>query len=43
LKTENEMDKARALAGKALPVYGQFHGAALLRGIIGLPGADTGK
>jgi uncharacterized protein (TIGR03790 family) len=43
LKAENEMDKARALAGKALPVYGQFHGAALLRGIIGLPGADTGK
>ena len=39
LKAENKMAQARALAAKALPKYGQFHGVTLLRGIIGLPAA----
>jgi len=37
LKSEDKAAQARALAAKALPVYGDFHGAALLRGAIGLP------
>ncbi len=42
LKTENKLAQARALAANALPKYGQFHGEALLRGIIGLPAAGNG-
>jgi len=37
LKAENKAAQARALAGKALGKYGAFHGAELLRAVIGLP------
>jgi uncharacterized protein (TIGR03790 family) len=37
LNAEDKPALARALAAKALPVYADFHGAALLRGAIGLP------
>jgi hypothetical protein len=41
LKAENKGVQARALAAKGLARYGEFHGTALLRGVIGLP-APTG-
>jgi hypothetical protein len=37
LKAEGKPDLARALAAKALPDYKLYHGAALLREVIGLP------
>ena len=37
LNSENKPDQARALAARALPKYGAFHGTQLLRGVIGLP------
>jgi uncharacterized protein (TIGR03790 family) len=40
---ENEREAARAQAAKALGEYGEFHGAALLRGVIGLPQPEHGE
>jgi uncharacterized protein (TIGR03790 family) len=37
LKAEGKPDVARALAAKSLPQYKFYHGAELLRGLIGLP------
>jgi len=42
-KTTGRMDQARALAAKALKTYSGFHGATLLRAIIGLPAPGTAK
>jgi hypothetical protein len=37
LKAQNNVPQARALAAKALGIYEEFHGAELLRAVIGLP------
>jgi uncharacterized protein (TIGR03790 family) len=37
---EGKTAQGRILAAKALPKYEKFHGAQLLRGVIGLPGAS---
>ena len=42
LKAENSGAQARTLAGKALGKYGEFHGAQLLREVIGLPSPAPG-
>ena len=43
LKAANKTAQARTLAARALGEYGGFHGAALLRAVIGLPAPDTNQ